>query len=346
MFKSYKIIKELGKGYNGISYLVEKNKKYYVIKRQKLLPKEVKPNTKYMFWREIEFEKMINKLPKSQQKYFMKMYEYDVIKCNYQHQPDWVDPSMKKDLENRNKSKFCLDAVLEYKGNILYNLYKKGFTLKEKYCLIIQLLYALEIIREKGFMHQDIHQGNITYEKIDKPIKIGSKTLKCQNQYSLIDYGLVRNIKFCQTKKDKKEFEYLFETNNDIYELIYQLILQQYMLYGIYIDKKWKIPKFNSDDIFRKLYEDKILWKQIKELLPDDKKWFQYYEKNLKPDKKDWCVGEKVEYLFSALDRKKYLETVGWKNILPNFIPKEDIIFMVQNITDNKKIIKYFFEKI
>ena len=67
---------------------------------------------------------------------------------------------------------------------------KKGFTLKEKYCLIIQLLYALEIIREKGFMHQDIHQGNITYEKIDKPIIIGSKTLKCQNQYSLIDYEL------------------------------------------------------------------------------------------------------------------------------------------------------------
>jgi len=43
MFQNYKIIKKLGKGYNGIFYLVEKNKKQYVIKRQKLLQKEVKP---------------------------------------------------------------------------------------------------------------------------------------------------------------------------------------------------------------------------------------------------------------------------------------------------------------
>ena len=67
---------------------------------------------------------------------------------------------------------------------------------------------------------------------------------------------------------------------------MYQIVLQQYMLYSIYIDKKWDIPKFNSKNIFRKLYEDKILWNKIKELLPEDEKWFKYYERNLKTDKK------------------------------------------------------------
>ena len=105
----------------------------------------------------------------------MKMYDYNITKCNYKHQPKYIDPLIKKDLENRNKSKYCLDMIIEYKGKTITDLIKKGISLKERYCLIIQLLYALEIIRQNGYMHQDIHQGNITYNKLDKNIKIYGK---------------------------------------------------------------------------------------------------------------------------------------------------------------------------
>ena len=146
MINNYKIVKELNKGYSGVAYLVEKNNTQYVIKRQKLLPKEVKPNYKYSIWCEIDFNKFVNKLSKSNQKYFMKMYDYKINKCDYQHKPKYIDPSIKKDLIARNKSKHCLDIVIEYKGNTLYNLIKNGLPVKEKYCLIIQVLYALDII--------------------------------------------------------------------------------------------------------------------------------------------------------------------------------------------------------
>ena len=49
-----------------------------------------------MFWREIEFEKINNKLPKSLEQYFMKMYKYSVTKCDYQHQPNWVDARVRR----------------------------------------------------------------------------------------------------------------------------------------------------------------------------------------------------------------------------------------------------------
>ena len=65
MINNYKIVKELNKGYSGVAYLVEKNNTQYVIKRQKLLPKEVKPNYKYSIWCEIDFNKFVNKLSKS-----------------------------------------------------------------------------------------------------------------------------------------------------------------------------------------------------------------------------------------------------------------------------------------
>jgi len=41
------IIKELDKGSNGIVYLIEINNKIYVLKRQKLLPTEIKLNYKH-----------------------------------------------------------------------------------------------------------------------------------------------------------------------------------------------------------------------------------------------------------------------------------------------------------
>ena len=347
MINNYKIVKELNKGYNGIAYLVEKDNKQYVIKRQKLLPKEVKPNYKYSIWREIDFSKFVNNLSKSKQKYFMKMYNYKINKCDYQHKPKYIDPSIKKNLIARNRSKHCLDIVLEFKGNTLYNLIKNGLSLKEKYCLIIQVLYALEIMRSNKYLHQDIHQGNITYEKIKKPIKIYGKILPCKYQYSLIDYGLVRHPKYNKTKKDKDDYNRLFIENNDVEDqFMMQIILQYYMLYTIYIENKWKFP--NRDDIKKELNlfkKDNIIWKKIKNLLYDkNKEWFNIFENDYKMIE-NWFVIDRIYILFSAYNRKKFLQIIGWKIYLPNFIPSKDVIFMVENIADNKKLIKYFLDK-
>lgn len=339
----YTIIKELGKGYNGISYLVKKDNKKYVIKRQKLLLKEVKPNFKYSFWREIDFNKFVNKLPKFQQSFFMKMYDYKINKCNYQHKPKYIDPSIKKDLLKRNKSKYCLDMILEYKGNTIFGLIEKGISLKERYCMIIQILYALNILRKNKYMHQDIHQGNITYQKENNPIKIYGKILPCKYQYSLIDYGLVRHKKYNKTQKDKKNYNKLFTENNDVEgELMIQIILQYYMLYTFYINKKWKFPNRNIKNELTLFRNEKSIWNKIKNILyKSNKNWFDFFE-NKNEMIENWFVINKIYMLFSAYNRKIFLNIIGWKIYLSNFIPSKDIIFMVKNITNNEKMIKYF----
>ena len=116
MYNNYKIIKELNKGYSGIAYLIEKDDKKYVLKRQKLLPKEVKLNYKYSIWREIDFNKFVNKLPILKQKYFMKMYDYKINKCNYQHKPKYVDP----DFIKKHKTFIIKIQLLEISPNIVW----------------------------------------------------------------------------------------------------------------------------------------------------------------------------------------------------------------------------------
>lgn len=344
--EDYKIIKELNKGDNGIVYLIEKYDKIYVLKRQKLLPKEVKLNYKYSIWREIDFNKFVNKLPNSKQKYFMIMYDYQINKCDYQHKPKYVNPSNKEDLISRNKSKYCLDMVLEYKGNIIYDLFKKGLSIKEKYCFIIQVLYALDIMRSNGYLHSDIHQGNIIYQKINYPIKIYGKTLPCEYQYSLIDYGFVRHIKYDKTKKSENFTNELLKENWDVlYHINHNIILQSNMLYESCVDKKISLPKITRVETMYLFYKDTNIWNKIKKILyADNEEWFNLYES--KQEIKNWDLFNNIFTLFSALNRKKFLEYSGWNIYIPNLIHSDDIIFMVKNITDNKKMIKYFLNKL
>jgi hypothetical protein len=43
----------------------------------------------------------------------MKMYDYKIIKCNYQHKPKYVDPSTKKDLIARNNKQTKIDRIMK-----------------------------------------------------------------------------------------------------------------------------------------------------------------------------------------------------------------------------------------
>lgn len=343
------IVKILGKGYNGISYLMKNNGNVYVLKRQKMLDEEVTENLNYKIWREIDFLKYIKKLSVKDQSFFMKMYNYNITKCNYIHIPDYIDPNYSEELNKRNESKMCLDIKLEYKGNTLDKIISK-LDSNEIYCMLIQIIYALGVIRKDNYIHQDIHQGNITYKNTSKNIKISNKILNCKYQYSLIDYGEVKHKKYINNQKEINNFNKDFNSNNDIFQLIYQIILQQYMLYGIYIEKKLEFPKFNTDKIFEQMSKEKNVWNKIKTKLSGKGKkyldWFKNYDRTKKIDNNDYIITEQIEYLFSAYNRKKYLKIMGWDVYLPNLIPSEDIEYIVMNIIDNNKLIGYFYNKI
>ncbi len=91
-FDDLQIIKKLGSGVFGTSYLVKKTKdsnQEYVLKIQKLLysEKKLKDNNrdyKEQIWREIDLHEFVNTLDKKEQIFFTKIYEYKIINnCDY-----------------------------------------------------------------------------------------------------------------------------------------------------------------------------------------------------------------------------------------------------------------------
>ena len=81
----YKIIKKLGEGFNGIVYLIKIDNNKFVLKRQKILKKNKKKNLKLNIWREVEFSKFVNKLPKNKRIFFMEMYDYKINICKMKY---------------------------------------------------------------------------------------------------------------------------------------------------------------------------------------------------------------------------------------------------------------------
>ena len=69
----------------------------------------------------------------------------------------------------------------------------------------------------------------------------------------------------------------------------------------------------------------------------------------IKKHKSNWMVTEDIEFLFSVYNRKLYSKIFGWKIVISggrNFIPAEDIEYMILHTDDNNKLIKYFIDKL
>ena len=113
----------------------------------------------------------------------------------------------------------------------------------------------------------------------------------------------------------------------------------------------------------------KSIWNKIKKTLLKKGKnyieWFERFEsrkiesfyQNFKDDYPSIKIKGKhiinisipleINILFSAYNRKKWLKLNNWDKInVSNFIPSRDIEYLVLNITNNKKLINYFYKKL
>ncbi len=138
-----------------------------------------------------------------------------------------------------------------------------------------------------------------------------------------------------------------------MYSLMTQFITRHGELQQIVRLKKYnKMKKFikHINDILPKVYNDNKLWESVLKILKseDDQEWLRKYDgrKNINIED-DYFILSRIRFVISGVNRKKYLELC---NIPPNIhisnlIPATDIIFIVQNITDNQKLTKYFRSK-
>lgn len=236
----YEIIKNLGSGMFGDTYLVKYNNKEYAMKIENIIEEEINKDLSSPIWREIEFATTMHKECPN---HIMKLYEYDIIEnCKHKHKKQYKNDFL-YNLENVNNkiyyknkmnSKYCsrmiyslVDTTME---NIVKELYKKPQEVW--YSLFIQYFYVMYCLYKKGYTHNDIHFGNIgiiytTHKtiKVFKEYKIPTYGL----QLVLIDYGRVLNEKYTFTK------QYFNKLEKETYK--YNRLYEPAMLIQTYISK-------------------------------------------------------------------------------------------------------------
>jgi serine/threonine protein kinase len=346
----YKIKKIIGKGFFSVVYLIHDTRKNdkFILKRQKILKKNIN-NKKDQIWNEISFSKFINKLSKNKRIFFMKMYDYK-INDNCNKTIFTGELLNQKEFQDLNNSNYCVDIIYEKKNKTFYNLLKKNtLSLKNKYSFLAQIFYALSIMKKSGYNHNDLHPGNIMYNISKKgEVKIKNKKIKSKYIYSLIDYGLV--------SKNKK-------INQDLNFL--QILNRINILVGIYRENNWKLKNLFEDPNLMyyhliEMYKYKDLWEKIKIKVINKnskyKKFYELFDKDINIKKINEYLWNNVSIanidiyisnLFLAYDSKKYYQIFGLNKIEnKQFIPGEDIEFIVLNFYNYNKISNYFLKKL
>lgn len=325
--KNPKIIKKIGHGVFGITYMVKHKNKKYAMKIQKILPCQRKPSTEQNIWREIHFARKMNKYPNQ----FMKLYCHKIInKCvHIQPKPEFKpNKQLKEYLTAMNDSPYCMMLMYDLKDGVIGDLFwKKKITQKQIYSYIAQMVYAVYVMKKNHYVHNDLHMRNIAYTKTDKKyIKLGKQKVRTYGYiYSAIDYGEILHPKF----KGLKEWQ-LDILNNEICDL--DRIIDT-LLIG-----------FNAG-----------LWDMIKK-----GKLFDYVKANKKIRNSKEYKKLKDEYdmserndgditLFKGVYPELALKFAGIKRMKSHYkkqlITVDDYIFMWENRTHLMNIIKYFTEK-
>lgn len=181
-------MKLLGKGYNGSVYLKDGK----ALKINHILKEEIKPNTKYNLWREIDFtENVGNKYPK----YFTKLYDYKIVdNCHMRTGkiPVSAPEKVKKSMEKLQKSPYCSELTYELIDGDLDSIIDK-LDRKQIFDVLLQIYDAIMILKKHKYQHRDIHAKNVGY----------IKTKGGKYRYKLIDYGAIWHPKYQKNYDDK-----------------------------------------------------------------------------------------------------------------------------------------------
>lgn len=218
----YEIIKKLGSGAFGDTYLVKYKDKQYAMKIENITEEEVKKDLSSPVWREIDFATtMYKECPN----HIMKLYEYDIIEnCKHRHKnklnPDsyfQLNTNAEQYYNKKMNSKYCLRMIYSL-VDVTIDQYSKELIKKPQevwYSLFIQYFYVIYCLNKKGYSHNDLHKNNIGI------VFTENKTITVFKDYHiptfgfklvLMDYGLVLNDKYEMTNK------YFFQNEKQIYD--------------------------------------------------------------------------------------------------------------------------------
>lgn len=227
----------IGTGMFGTTYLVEKNGKKYALKRQHIHPYSKRKNYAYPIWRELDLFKFINTLESDKQRFFTKMHGFEIYDdCKHvQHRPrNPIGSNFINYLSALDKSPWCVDILMDYKGDITLANYlrENDIDIKTFLSLSYQIINIVDILFEGGYRHGDLHLGNLMVTKTkDKEFYVDGYGNAAFNGIQLvaIDYGEVMHRKFKKHYNayylrdwlDNKEYDFFNDMRNVIGLIIF-----------------------------------------------------------------------------------------------------------------------------
>lgn len=223
------MVKKLGNGVIGTTYLVTKNQREFVCKVQKIPESDITPNLSKRVWREIEFSKFTKKYPQ----HFMSLKSWTILddcEHNQPSPPNWIRKSVRKDLIKINKSRYCsqmlytpvLDDTLD---NFYKSVNKLKTTPKSLISSFCQIIYAIHLLISNKYIHTDVHSTNIMYKKTsNKTIQLGQVTIPTYGmQWYIIDYGEILSTHFGDQLKNWHS-DYAFFLFNSVKMPIWEIV--------------------------------------------------------------------------------------------------------------------------
>ena len=242
----YKIIKELGRGLVGTTYLVKDSKgEKYALKIENILKKDIPKSLSSPYWRELDFIDFMGSRYPEHILYLKDNY----IRDDCKHEQSWDGfPFEMSDLPKGMQSYYKKLFASSYCSIKVYSLIdmdmakyikKKNFDTKVFYDLLIQLIYIVYLLDKHGYMHGDLHTNNIGLVKTDKKfITILGKRIPTHGYLiQLIDYGSILHRKYIMTKAQKK----IYEESTDLHSILLTLLFE---IYYMKIMKKYKNINF------------------------------------------------------------------------------------------------------
>lgn len=357
--EKYKKVRFLAAGFHGSVDLVKSlvDGKYYVMKKQKLLPEEVvevktggkityrlKKDTK--MYNEMLFFKTINKMKPSEQKYFTKlkaMKIYHGNDCNYEDESMHKRKSFgvdSKEFRDLDSSHYCIYYVIEYAGKSLSDYilsFKtdnfKDWDYKEAKNITLQMLIIYKILRKYGFLYFDGHTDNFCYN--DKKLK-------------MIDYGTMESL----ASKIKK-----------------QPSINKNMAYALDV---WKISLFHFNDItsdtrrglminmndeflirhFKAMYKSREIGRILRglkvyirplaaERIAVIMNMFKTLPNDINEMRRYGNIMNSYFLLYDPVGYKRFWDP-GNKLNVPQLLKPSDYKYLMNNIHDISKLIMYF----
>ena len=261
-------IKKLGTGFSGSAYLVKNKNKYYALKIQHILEKDIS-DKKSDLWNEIKFFTYVTDFTPL----FKKFYSYNIINnCDFTKNNKSIGLTINNnhigEYKKLQKSNYCVEYITSYEEDTLGTIIDT-LSMKQIYSLILQILHGIMILQKKKYTHNDFNQNNITFTKTTKKyLTININTIQCKIPifsyiYTIIDYGDVKHPSSINNMKEKNLYLKNYK-KIDICNLIDNI--ENYWFssnkkkYIIEIKNDIKFMKYNSDNIKKIInyYQNKI----------------------------------------------------------------------------------------